>query len=306
MRLEHLMYLCEIARWGSLNKAAQELFITQPALTSALDALEKELGFRLLIRSYHGVVLTPNGEQVLRDSEEILKIASKWKYLAEAEHNHEPIHIVANPAAYSSMVTPLILELNQKHNGLRVFSYEVKNQAVLSYLEDNEYSIGIFSLLPKDEELFQKRIKEKRYKMELLLEDQCQLLISPKHPLALQKTISISDFSTLNLAMYPEKDDPIASPLFKKFFAAGALLHLSNLQNILQIVADNKAVAFMPQKVISKNPYVLNQQIKVLPISDYPQPLNYYIAYRKDNLKSETYKQVIRLTKGVFLREILE
>lgn len=306
MRLEHLMYFCEIARCGSINKAAQELFITQPALTFALDALEKELGFKLLIRSHQGVMLTPNGEQLLRDSKEILKITSKWKFLAEAEHNHEPIHIVANPAAYSSMITPLILELNQNHNGLKVFSYEVKNQAVLSYLEDNEFSIGIFSVLPKDEKIFYKKIKEKRYKMELLLEDQCQMLISPIHPLASQETISVTDFSTLNLAMYPEKDDPIASPLYKKYFSTGSLLHLSNLQNILQIVADNKAVAFMPQKVISKNPYVLNHQIKVLPILDYPQPLNYYIAYRKDDLKSETYKQVIRLTKTVFLREILE
>lgn len=305
MRLEHLMYFSEIARCKSLNKAAQNLFITQPALTSALDTLEKELGFKLLIRSYQGVALTPNGERLLSDCEQIFAITSQWKVLAEEEQSHEPIHIVANPAAYSSMITPLILELSSCHKGLNVFTYEVKNQAVLSYLEENEYSICIFSVLPKDEAQFQQKIKEKHCKLELLLEDQCRMMISPAHPLAMREHIMLADCSSLNLAMYPERDDPISAPLFKKYFTDGSHFHLSNLQNILQVVADNKAVAIMPYKIISKNPYVLNGQIALLEIIDYPQPLNYYIAYRKDNLKSDTYKHVIRLTKQVFQREIL-
>lgn len=175
MRIEHLAFFCEVANSKSINKAAKNLFIAQPALTSVLNALEEELGFSLLTRSRHGVVLTPSDKRLLAD---------------------------------------------------------------------------------------------------------------------------------LNLAMYPEKDDVISALLFKQYFIYGTHFHLSNLKNILSIVANNKAVSTMPGKILSRKPYVLNGQIKIMEIIDYPQPLNYYILYRKKNMYSEIYQDIVRLTKKVFLQEI--
>ena len=305
MRIEHLKYFCEVAHTKSINEAARNLFMTQPALTAALNGLEKELGFQLLIRSHSGVVLTPNGERLLADCERIFSITAQWTLLAEKEkHIHNTIHIVANPAAYHSIITPRVLELDHCYKGLNVFTYEVKNQAIPAYLENTDYSIGLISILPKDEESFRQQVKEKQWKLDLLLEDHCQVLVSTKNPLAAEKYLTLSDLSSLNLAMYPEKDDPIAAPLFKQYFQYGTLFHLSNLENILQIVAENRAVATMPGHMLSKNPYVLNEKIKLMDIIDYPQPLNYYMLYRKKNLKSDCYKDVIRLTKQIFLQEL--
>ena len=305
MRIEHLKYFCEVARTKSINEAARNLFMTQPALTSALNVLEKELGFQLLIRSHSGVALTANGERLRSDCEQIFSITSQWPLLAEKEkHAHETIHIVANPAAYHAIITPLVLELDSYYKGLNVFTYEVKNQAIPSYLEDNDYSIGIISVLPKDETAFRQKVKDNQWKIDLLLEDTCQILMSTKNPLAQQEYLTLSDLSYLNLAMYPEKDDPIAAPLFKQYFHYGTLFHLSNLENILQVVVENKAVATMPGRMLSQNSYVRDGKIKPMEIADYQQPLNYYLLYRKKNLKSECYKNVIRLTKQVLLQEL--
>jgi len=54
-----------VAEAGSLNKAAEPLHLTQPAITRQLRALERELGAVLLARSPQGVTLTPAGERVL-------------------------------------------------------------------------------------------------------------------------------------------------------------------------------------------------------------------------------------------------
>jgi len=307
MRLEHLVYFCEIARCQSINEAAKNLFITQPALTTALNTLEKELGFKLVIRSHNGVALTPNGERILNDFEQILSIASHWKVIAEKEKNvHAPISIIANPAAYNSIITPLILELNTYYKGLDVFSYEVKNQAIPSYLESVEYSIGIISVLPKDEPILRQKAKNNHWQLDLLLEDQCKILISTKNPLTSKDQLTLSDLTSLNLAMYPEKDDTIAAPLFKQLFQDGTCFHLSNLENILQFVAADKAVAIMPGTLLAKNPYVLSRKIKIMELIDYPQPLNYYLLYRKKDLKkSDLYKNAIRQAKKVFQQEIL-
>ena len=65
MTLTQLHYLIVIAKTGSLNKAAEHLYVAQPSLTSAVKELEKELGIVLLHRSGRGVTLTNDGAEFL-------------------------------------------------------------------------------------------------------------------------------------------------------------------------------------------------------------------------------------------------
>ena len=63
--------LLEVARCRSFSKAAQNLFLTQPTVTHQIASLEKELGFQLFNRDYHGVTLTPAGERFAKAMEKI-------------------------------------------------------------------------------------------------------------------------------------------------------------------------------------------------------------------------------------------
>ena len=85
MRLELLHYFVQIVESRSFNKAAARLFLTQPALTNAMNALEGELGTRLLVRSHKGVVPTAHGAVVYEDCRRILgelrECMEAWKTL---------------------------------------------------------------------------------------------------------------------------------------------------------------------------------------------------------------------------------
>lgn len=65
MNFSDIKNFLEIVRSGSINKAAENLYISQPALSQQLKALEKELGADLIVRSRGSRVLklTPNGER---------------------------------------------------------------------------------------------------------------------------------------------------------------------------------------------------------------------------------------------------
>ena len=65
MTFQQLSYLLEISRCGSINKAAQKLYLSQSAVSSAVKALEEELGIRFFERSNHGVSFTPEGREFL-------------------------------------------------------------------------------------------------------------------------------------------------------------------------------------------------------------------------------------------------
>lgn len=62
MTLNQLKYVIEITRTGSINKAANNLFISQPVLSASIKSLETELGKNIFSRSTRGIELTPFGQ----------------------------------------------------------------------------------------------------------------------------------------------------------------------------------------------------------------------------------------------------
>ena len=105
MKLEWIRCFHEIAQAGSISKAAQTLFITQPAATKMMHSLESELGETLLTRTGTGVTLTEQGAVFLKFCQQVL--ASYEDYLLEKEFYHET-------SAYSGVielaVSPLLLQ----------------------------------------------------------------------------------------------------------------------------------------------------------------------------------------------------
>lgn len=71
MTLTQIKYLIKIVECGSMNKAAEQLYVAQPSLTGAIKELERELGFSLFNRSGKGVSLTPDGVEFLMYAKEV-------------------------------------------------------------------------------------------------------------------------------------------------------------------------------------------------------------------------------------------
>ena len=68
MTLNQLLYIITIADEGSLNKAAEKLYMTQPSLTSSLREVESELGVTIFRRTGRGVTVTNDGAEFLQNA----------------------------------------------------------------------------------------------------------------------------------------------------------------------------------------------------------------------------------------------
>jgi len=105
MKLEWIRCFYEVAQTGSISKAAQNLFITQPAATKMMHALESEVNETLLHRTSSGVHLTEQGIIFLKFCQQVL--ASYEQYLSEKDFYNET-------SAYSGIlelaVSPLLLQ----------------------------------------------------------------------------------------------------------------------------------------------------------------------------------------------------
>ena len=75
MQIKQLEYLVKIVENGSISKAAEQLYITQPNLTKAVSSLEKEYGIRLFNRKARGVELTAEGKEFMRYARKVIAAA---------------------------------------------------------------------------------------------------------------------------------------------------------------------------------------------------------------------------------------
>lgn len=75
MQMKQLEYIVKIAECGSISKAAQLLFVSQPSLTKSVMQLEQEYGIQILIRKARGVELTPEGKSFIHYARGVLTAA---------------------------------------------------------------------------------------------------------------------------------------------------------------------------------------------------------------------------------------
>ena len=73
MTINQIKYVLGVADCGSLNKASEKLYISQPSLTSAVHELEYEIGFQLFSRSARGVTVTDHGKQFIEDARSLYR-----------------------------------------------------------------------------------------------------------------------------------------------------------------------------------------------------------------------------------------
>jgi len=84
MELRHLRYFVTVAAELHFARAAQRLFISQPALSQQVRSLEGELGFKLLQRNSRGVQLTPEGQAFLAEAQIVVRDADHAAEVARA------------------------------------------------------------------------------------------------------------------------------------------------------------------------------------------------------------------------------
>lgn len=105
MTRQQLICALEVGRAGSINRAAQNLFMAQPNLSSTIRELEAEIGITLFKRSSQGVEVTHAGEQFLRQAADIV---AQFDALESAYHSRDDSVSLSVTTARSSAISDRI------------------------------------------------------------------------------------------------------------------------------------------------------------------------------------------------------
>lgn len=246
MTLMQLNYIITISETGSLNKASELLYVSQPSLTSAVKELEKELGITIFNRSGKGVTLTNDGAEFLLHAKEIYgqyqSVMEKYgkggsykkKFGVSTQHYSFAVK------AFVDMVKSY--DMSQYEFAIR----ETKTRDVISDVSTMRSEIGVMYLCDFNRKAIQKLLSSAGLEFHHLIDCQAYVYLWKNHPLAKETSICFEQLDPYPCLSFEQGDNG-------SFYFAEEILSTNEYSRIIK--ANDRAT--MLNLMVGLNGYTL-------------------------------------------------
>ncbi len=217
MTLQQLHYVIVIAETGSMNKAAEKLYITQPSLTAMVKELESELGIIIFHRSGRGVSLTGDGQEFIT-------------YARQLYHQYEELAEKYGPAGtlkkkfgvstqhYSFAVKAFVETVKNFDTAKYEFAIrETKTKEVIEDVRSLRSEIGIIYLSDFNRNFINKILKAGELEFHRLIDCRVFVYLWKNHPLAIKTGLTaaeLNDYPCLSFEQGADSSLYLAEEIF--------------------------------------------------------------------------------------------
>lgn len=297
VKFYQLAYLVEIANEKSFNKAAKNLYTSPSNVMVAINSLEEELGYKLLVRSNRGVILTNEGQRVFQDAVKMLDIQSKWENPGRAARNSIPVHIFAVPSAYHGMIPQITYHASKLYPEISCYTHETFDWEIDKNLPFQNNSLAITYLHNKQaEQELLTQADNWNVSVQKLCEDSWNVFLGINHPLSEQQTVSWNDLFTYSLCC---STYPIYHPSYQKIYKQKNILYVENPYHCLHAVSHYNRIAVLPA-LLGNSAYVRNKQILIKPLTEEMHTLTFYLFGPKKNNRNQKAQHIIDIIVDCF------
>ena len=161
LNLLHMKYAVEVARLGSLNKAAESLLTAQPNISRSIKELEADLGISIFSRSAKGMVLTPAGEEFINYAQSILKQIDDVEALYKQGLPKKQKFSVSVPRACYISAAFAEFSKSISEDPAELFYKETNSQRTVNNILNNDYKLGIIRYAENYDRMFKEMLEEK-------------------------------------------------------------------------------------------------------------------------------------------------
>ena len=199
MELRQLRYFVAVAEEGNISRAAQKIFLTQPALSRQIKALENEIGQCLLKREAHSIRLTPAGEMLLREARELLQRTDEMLERVRAASQGVRLRVGYAPSLASGLLSAAVENFAQKHPNAHVELFDLSTKEMLAGLENDTLDAVLTVGLDRDAHGF---------KWTQLIRASWRLAVNRHHPLARKARVTPAEVALGPLLVFCQRDYP--------------------------------------------------------------------------------------------------
>ena len=286
MDLYKLKSFYTVAKMGSFSRAAEALYLTQPAVSTQIKDLESEYKTKLFDRIGRNIRLTQSGEMLIPYVKNILDLVDEShlavNVLKKAGEGSVKVGVSELPGA--RLIPDCLSRFLEQYPKVSISVTAKKSALITDLVKTNKVDLGIVgNSLPE--------ISENDFKGETVHKDNIVVAVSNSHPLAQKKSVTVKELS--NLPLIVSLKNTVSRQAIDKLFHRLNIPYkiayeIDNKSMIKTMIEKNLGIAFFSYLEIKKE--AESGWIKTLSISDYPFYRYIQIIYHKNKKLSPSQK----------------
>jgi LysR family transcriptional regulator for metE and metH len=289
MEIRHLKLVEAVAATQNLTRAAEQLFLSQSALSHQLKELEEELGMQVFIRARRKMLLTPAGERLLETAKKVLCELEKAETAIANLRNGEAGILRLTTGCYTCYhwLSPVLADFQKEFPDVEVDIAPDATYDSTSHLLEGKLDLVLIS----------DREENANLQYQPIFEDRLVAFMPPDHPWAAREHIEAGDFTNTSLIMYSVSDNQ--STILNDFFKpAGVspkkLLRLQLTEAIVEMVKAGVGIGILAEWAVK--PYADRGEVQIVPLR--PSIRRTWYAVTLKNQEEPSYlKAFIQLLK---------
>lgn len=245
----------EVAKAGNITKAAEKLYISQPAITKAIKQLESEIGGSLFERKNKGVILTPEGEAIYNKVKPLLEdLAGVYDYFPNVQRLKSGVlRIGTDTSNITILISKALNEFIRRYPKIEIKITRGRETSLINMLKNNE-----LDLLILDSKSIKKDLEEiRRYNVKYSIVGNEEYYKKYKYKPMTKETFASSPLALINSGKTSRKN---IDSYFNKFnIELNAKYEMENYGLIIDLIKSGAAIGVVNLDYFSKE--VENREI---------------------------------------------
>lgn len=202
MTIQQCKYVLSIAKTGSFNEAAKQLFIAQSSLSISIKSLEQELGIRIFERSGNGVYLTDEGAEFLKYATEICENSD---FVTERYRKKiaKKLYIATQHYDFIADIFGNFLK-SVKSENYRFSIREIETSNIIRDVEIARSDIGIIAIKDGDFDVMKRYLSKKKLVFTPVIEVKPHVFFRNGHPLSGKDRLSVQELKAFPYVSYEQ------------------------------------------------------------------------------------------------------
>ncbi|KGP71175.1 LysR family transcriptional regulator [Pontibacillus yanchengensis] len=289
MDIRHLQYFLEVAQQQSFTKAAQQLNVSQPALSKMIRNLEEDLEVTLLDRSNKQIQLTDAGQAVLEQAQRVLGMMEDLTTsLYDTIHLQKGAISFGLPPLIGTLFFPgIIANFRKTYPGISIQITEYGAKKMEQSLIEGQVELAI-AVAPVDQSIFESIP---------FTEEKMKVVMPNHHTLANLGQIELKELSKEKFILFQEDfamHDLIRNHCLEQGFIPHIELESSQWDFIVEMVRANMGIAILPESICAK---IHTNDVKAIPLSNPSIPWKLELIIKKDRYLSFATREFIQFVK---------
>jgi LysR family transcriptional regulator, regulator for metE and metH len=290
IEIRHFQLIRAIAESGSMTKASERLFLTQPSLSHQLKEIETKLGCSLFLRVNKAMVLTRDGKKVLDAGEMILpKVLALEREISADNGSLRQLRVTTQCYTCYHWLPTLMQKFQSLREGVEIDIVTEAMSSPIEYLLKGQIDLAITNNLKPTNGI----------KFEKLFDDEQVALVPVHHPLADKKVLQPSDFAHEKLIIYKEdiSSDYFAQKmLLPKGIQPGKVIKMQLTEARVELVRAGMGLAVLSRWLVK--PFLRDSKsIRLIPIGKRGFYRTWYIATLDQKKNDPAIKQFTNFLK---------